>query len=77
MIKHEQKFCQRCKASFECKVGSIALCQCSSIILDDNERDYIRENFNDCLCVKCMKEIKSEFHFKKLLSKMKRLLRMT
>lgn len=74
-MKHEEKRCQRCDTTFECKVGSISLCQCSSVILNDDERSYMREKYSDCLCSHCMIELRSEFHFRKLTDKLRRLLR--
>ncbi len=74
MIKHEIKYCPRCNTPFECKVGSILLCQCSTISLNDDERDYIKQKFDDCLCVNCLKELKIEYHNNELKNKIKRLL---
>jgi Cysteine-rich CWC len=59
--KHEEKVCPRCKAAFECKVNSIALCQCAVVELNEDERYYISRHFDDCLCAKCMEEMKAEY----------------
>ncbi|MBL0740329.1 cysteine-rich CWC family protein [Chryseolinea lacunae] len=77
MIKHEEKKCPRCHAPFECKVGSIVLCQCSAVKLNDDERHYMQQCFNDCLCASCMKEMKSEFQLHRFKTRLKRLLRMS
>ncbi len=61
MYKHEQKNCPRCGESFECKVGDIAHCQCSSIQLCEAETTFISSKYNDCLCIGCIKAMKSEF----------------
>ncbi len=74
MIKHENKFCQRCKAGFECKLGSISICQCSTVVLTEHERNYIAECFSDCLCAKCMKELKSEFHLQAFKNKIRKII---
>ena len=74
MCEHEHKYCPRCNAYFECKVGSILLCQCTAVSLNENERDYMREKFDDCLCAKCMKEVKAEYHNNKLKNKIEKLL---
>ncbi|MBT1695636.1 cysteine-rich CWC family protein [Fulvivirgaceae bacterium PWU4] len=76
MIKHEEKFCPRCNASFECKVGSVGLCQCSAVKLSDAERSYTRERFSDCLCAECLKELKAELHNNSLKARLMHLLRM-
>lgn len=62
MPKHEDKFCPRCQEPFECKVGSINLCQCTAVTLNDAERDYMRLQYSDCLCAACMQAVKNEYH---------------
>jgi hypothetical protein len=62
MSEHEKKYCPRCSTPFECKVGSILLCQCTSVTLTETERNYLHENYEDCLCANCMKELKIECH---------------
>jgi hypothetical protein len=61
MSKHEQVYCPRCQAGFECKVGSILLCQCTTVTLNDAERHYIRKHYDDCLCAGCIKALKQEY----------------
>jgi len=61
-------------ATFECKVGSILICQCSAIELNEDEREYIKEKFSDCLCAKCVTEMKSEFSSNSLARKIQQLL---
>jgi len=74
MLKHEEKICQRCGQKFECKVGSILLCQCTTVKLNESERDYMREQYSDCLCAGCMKELRAEYHNNKFKNKIKKLL---
>jgi len=74
MCAHEEKYCPRCNARFECKLGSILLCQCYAVPLDENEREYLRHRFDDCLCAPCMKTLKAEYHNNRLKNKIKRLL---
>ncbi|MCX2764652.1 cysteine-rich CWC family protein [Aquimarina muelleri] len=74
MIKHEEKYCPRCKSQFECKVGSILLCQCTIINLSNEERNYINEKYDDCLCANCMKALKSEYHNQLFQNKLKNIL---
>lgn len=57
MCSHEQKYCLRCSRLFECKVGSIT-CQCSQIRLSEVEMRYIEKHYTDCLCIKCLEEIR-------------------
>lgn len=64
MACHETKYCPRCENPFECKVGSIVLCQCTTVTLTEAERGFMSSNFNDCLCAACMKEMKAEYHQK-------------
>jgi hypothetical protein len=76
MIKHETKFCPRCNNPFECKVGSVSLCQCSTITLNEQERNFISNSFEDCLCAACMQAMKEEHHkylFQEQLKKISKL----
>lgn len=45
---------------FECKTGSIELCQCQSVSLDESQSSYISELFEECLCAACLKALRSE-----------------
>lgn len=60
--KHETKRCPRCDAEFECKSGSILLCQCQTIYLSAEQTDFISEQFDDCLCVSCLQALRSEYN---------------
>jgi hypothetical protein len=71
MANHENKHCPRCNAPFECKVGSILLCQCQVISFTDQERDYIRLTYPDCLCRKCLTVMKHEISSSTVQEKMK------
>lgn len=61
MCKHEQKHCPRCNIIFECKAGSISLCQCSAIQLSVEERAYVESRFEDCLCISCLTDMQKEY----------------
>jgi hypothetical protein len=58
MCKHEEKFCPRCKAAFECKVGDVSQCQCFGIGLSQEERAFLEDRYEDCLCRNCLLELK-------------------
>ncbi|MBP9889347.1 MAG: cysteine-rich CWC family protein [Leptospiraceae bacterium] len=58
----KSKICPSCKKSFECKVASIQNCECATITLTATQRNYIAENFTDCLCVNCLKKIATDSH---------------
>jgi hypothetical protein len=63
-MKHERKICPRCDKSFECKMGDIANCQCTQIVLSVEEIAFIEELYDDCLCVNCIYELKRRYvHF--------------
>lgn len=74
MNKHEIKNCPRCNSPFECKVGSITLCQCNNVKLNEDEKNYLQENFYDCLCAGCMKIVKGEYQNKLFNKKLKSIL---
>lgn len=75
MVKHEEKKCPRCGSSFECKVGSILLCQCSTVSITEDERDYINATYDDCLCATCLSVIKTAYQNNKLKERIDGLLR--
>jgi cysteine-rich CWC protein len=62
MPKHEKKQCPRCLTEFECKTGSILLCQCSKIEMSAEQLEYSNCQYDDCLCLSCLKELRSEFN---------------
>lgn len=62
MPQHEDKYCPRCQTLFECKVGSINLCQCTTVQLTQEERAYLAKAYDDCLCANCMRALKQEFN---------------
>jgi len=74
MANHENKYCPRCNEPFECKVGSILLCQCHGFDFSDLEKDYIRNTYPDCLCRNCLKAMKGEMRYLVLKNKMQALL---
>lgn len=74
MGMHEEKYCPRCRSLFECKVGSISICQCTTVTLNDEERNYIMKNFDDCLCATCMMDLRAEYHNNRLKNKINKLL---
>ncbi|MBI3188485.1 MAG: cysteine-rich CWC family protein [Gammaproteobacteria bacterium] len=59
MASHEQKQCPRCHSTFECKSGSIELCQCNQVLLTDAHRDYIHSLYDACLCASCLAALRS------------------
>jgi hypothetical protein len=61
MAKHEIIPCERCGAPIECKANSYTKCQCSVVHLDLNEVQYISENYDSCLCAKCLFELQQEY----------------
>jgi len=61
MRKHEQKRCPRCQALFECKSGSILLCQCQTVYLEPEHLEYVSEQYSDCLCAMCLKAVRTEY----------------
>ncbi len=54
MPKHEIKICPRCQEAFECRAGSISICQCFNIQVSPLIQDQINKDFEDCLCANCL-----------------------
>jgi len=61
MCLHENKLCPRCSNTFECKPGNITQCKCYGIALTIEEKVFIEERYEDCLCISCLKELKDRY----------------
>ena len=73
MTKHEQKTCPHCKSHFECKSGDITNCQCESVILTQEHRDYIYSQYDDCLCASCIRALRSHYNVQQFNLEMQQL----
>ena len=71
--KHETKACPRCNSHFECKSGSILLCQCQMVVLSPEQLEYINFKFDDCLCAKCLLAVRAEFNEQQHVEKMRKI----
>jgi hypothetical protein len=60
MCQHETKKCPGCKQTFECKPGNITQCQCFGIQLTLEQKVYIEQRYNDCLCRDCLQYLQQE-----------------
>ncbi|HFC00992.1 MAG TPA: hypothetical protein ENJ53_09335 [Phaeodactylibacter sp.] len=49
--------CQRCNASFECKMDDIANCQCSTVRVSEATHVFLKQTNYGCLCKKCLAQI--------------------
>lgn len=63
MSQHEVKACPRCGTGFECKSGNITQCQCYTIQLTEEQKAYINQRYEDCLCRSCLQYLSSELNF--------------
>jgi hypothetical protein len=61
MIKHEIIHCERCGTGIECKANSFTKCQCAAVQLNLNEVQFIAENYEGCMCAKCLLELQEEY----------------
>jgi hypothetical protein len=60
MSSHEQKACPRCNKAFDCKPGNITECQCFGVKLNAEQKAYIEQRYNDCLCRDCLVALQNE-----------------
>lgn len=68
MPQHEDKSCVNCGDIFECKLGSITICHCFDVPLTREETLYMSQNYDDCLCHKCLVTVKQNLKKMKDLS---------
>ncbi|MBC8283054.1 MAG: cysteine-rich CWC family protein [Nitrospinae bacterium] len=52
-----EKACSRCGVLFECENDSPKPCQCDAVPLSKEQLDYIKENFENCLCLDCLQHL--------------------
>jgi len=55
MESDKVKICPICKCTFICEHS--VNCWCSSIQIPEKVRTYLKRNFDDCLCEKCLQKI--------------------
>lgn len=55
--KHESKICPRCGGSFVCKANRIHQCDCMGVLLSADAVEFIRQRYDDCLCVACLQTL--------------------
>lgn len=59
---NKEKYCPGCNNVFECKAGTIADCQCSSIKMNEQERSFLAQHYQDCLCAAaCLLKMKAAY----------------
>lgn len=73
MADHETVLCPRCKAAFECRVGTILRCQCQAVHLTEDERQYINENYLGCLCADCLQQMKTVYKQEKFKHRLQKI----
>lgn len=59
MCQHETRNCPRCGSAFTCKPGNITQCQCFGMSFTAEEKAFIEERYNDCLCRSCLLQLKN------------------
>jgi hypothetical protein len=60
MCNHEQKVCPRCRNRFDCKPGNVTQCQCFGVQFTAEQKAYIEQRYNDCLCRSCLLTLQNE-----------------
>lgn len=53
----KNKTCSRCGKTFVCNHDDIVNCQCASVKLSAEAREYVAAHYTDCLCAECLNEI--------------------
>lgn len=48
------KTCPKCKQIFDCQHDNIINCYCASVVLMPEQRQFIQQNYSDCLCRDCL-----------------------
>ncbi len=53
----ENKKCQRCGENFSCQASNISVCDCSSIELKVETKEFLAKTYYDCLCPNCLQAL--------------------
>lgn len=61
-MKYEPQECPRCKLPFVCNPHNVASCNCSQVTLSYEETRFIAKQFEECVCNKCLYELKYEYY---------------
>lgn len=51
------KTCQRCQQNFECESENIVNCDCNSVQLKSETKEFLAKTYYDCLCKNCLSEL--------------------
>ena len=54
------KKCPRCSKEFECSHSST--CWCSKYTINEKVREYLKNNYQDCLCEECLNSVIKNFN---------------
>lgn len=54
------KTCPKCKQSFDCCANDILTCHCFSVTIDAETLIGLKDEYDDCLCAKCLKDFAVE-----------------
>lgn len=57
-----KKICPRCSNSFVCREDRTDLCHCTRVYLTSNMRSYLAQDYEECLCHKCLRETSANFY---------------
>ena len=60
--KYQQEDCPRCGELFVCKANNISDCDCIKMPITEDEQKFIGSKFSNCLCNKCLKEMKFKYY---------------
>ena len=53
------KICKRCKTTFDCNSTLIQNCECNTIELSLETKEYLNKTSYDCLCTKCLNQVEN------------------
>lgn len=57
-----KKICPRCSVNFTCREDRKDLCQCTRVYVMSEVKSYVKENYDKCLCPRCLKETNESFY---------------
>jgi len=49
--------CPRCGGAFHCGINDLEPCACTTLWLDDVTLNDLRQRYDGCLCLACLREV--------------------
>jgi ribosomal protein L34E len=60
-MEEKKAVCAACNNPFQCLPENITACHCYGVVLSDAAKDWIKAQYEGCLCSDCLQKIQEQF----------------